>query len=979
MRLKIVLLFMFAAVGAAGAQGQQARETAPWTYNIRSHLVQFYLTVTEGPRRVTGLDKSAFSLKEDGIPREVHRLDAGEVPLQIALLLDTSGSMRESLPVVQEAAVYFLQTLRPADRVTLVPFNVDIHHISQLTNDRQPLVQAIRSTQARGATKLYDALLYAMKLLADKEGRKAIVAFSDGQDTGLSASLDLVQSAAARYGFPIYTIGAGAGLRSDDLRRILLQIAEINGGRTYYVKEPGELRTAFEEVGEELRSAYVLNYYTTVPHDGRWHDVSIQAANPRYRVHTRRGFYARTGGAGPSFRDAIEPGPGKPAAIPALTGPDAARVAQSAEAAAAEILNPAIPDRQIDAARIRSALASAEKETRPSGKPLFKVETRFVEVPVLVESLAGREIPKLTAKDFRIYENNTRREIAFFDPELEAGGVAQMRDTAIRRLRKADDEAALAPAASEPRDLVLGRVYLVLDNLSSAAQTFLEIKRAAERIVREQFTPFRPVSLHLTSDADADVLPASDVDALLNRIRRASLPAGSAPLLHEKIMNIHEAYLIDRGNMDAQHLAELRLAYSLGVQHFNELGQVDGQEVMSPEAIEREVVNTSRQLIALNSSLVNRVCDGLRVVVNAAAADPAGYPKTVIFVSSGVVLGFGELSGRLEHVLLEARRNGIRVFSIDAAGLTLSQPYSIESGAGYLVRNPHLTSLLLQHNDGLSLEQKSSLTRMAEKTGGRFFHSTNDLAGSAAVAARTTGRIFYLGYLSTQPADGRFHQIRVTTSERSVRLHARKGYYAITRGAAQAASETGTEEEDWGAVLKLAAEGLAAGNTPIVIQSLEKLTARFPDEAGLWYNLGAAYLKENNAEAAIERLQKGFALAPGDREIGTTLARALVAGGYTDAAADTLVSLLRRYPGDAELFLNLGRVYEAASRTAEAFQVYRSMLDMRAALPIEVYLALTRTSLSLGRKVEGALFIRDYLENGGDPSSVRPWQQERSP
>jgi VWFA-related protein len=101
-----------------------------------------------------------------------------------------------------------------------------------------------------------------------------------------------VLNAAARFGYPIYTIGTGAGLELTSLQTLLREFADINGGRAFFIQSVHKLRDAFAEVATELRSAYVLNYYTRIPPDGRWHDLSISTADPGYTVHARKGFFA---------------------------------------------------------------------------------------------------------------------------------------------------------------------------------------------------------------------------------------------------------------------------------------------------------------------------------------------------------------------------------------------------------------------------------------------------------------------------------------------------------------------------------------------------------------------------------------------------------------------------------------------------------------------------------------------------------------
>jgi len=262
-------------------------------FSVESQLVEVYVTVTKGNQLVPHLKATDFSLAEDGMPLNIDRLDDHQVPLQIVLLVDTSESIRDSMKTIQDAAIAFVNSLTDQDRVTLIIFNSEIQAFQQLTDDRKPIIQEIRKTRARGITKLYDSMLLGMKYLEGKPGRKAIVCFTDGQDTSGTSSRIAVINAAARFGFPIYTIGAGAGLELSTLKIILRQFAEINSGRAFFIESIDKLRDAFAEVAAELRSAYVINYYTRVAPDGRWHEISIKTADPQYEVHARKGFFAK--------------------------------------------------------------------------------------------------------------------------------------------------------------------------------------------------------------------------------------------------------------------------------------------------------------------------------------------------------------------------------------------------------------------------------------------------------------------------------------------------------------------------------------------------------------------------------------------------------------------------------------------------------------------------------------------------------------
>jgi VWFA-related protein len=291
-RLLYVVVLIFAGSVQTVPQERQKNGEETFKIAVQTQLVEVYITVTKGKQMVPNLQASDFILTEDGLPVTVERLDNQEVPLQIALLVDISESVQDSLGTIQDAAIAFVNSLHPQDRVTLIFFNSKIAAFQQLTEDRKPIIQEIKNARASGMTKLYDSMILGMRQLEGKPGRKAIVCFTDGEDTSGTSSRIKVLNAAARCGYPIYTIGAGAGLELSTLKIILQEFADINGGRAFFIQSLNKLRNAFEEVAAELRSAYTLNYYTQIPPDGRWHELNIRTANPQYTVHSRKGFFA---------------------------------------------------------------------------------------------------------------------------------------------------------------------------------------------------------------------------------------------------------------------------------------------------------------------------------------------------------------------------------------------------------------------------------------------------------------------------------------------------------------------------------------------------------------------------------------------------------------------------------------------------------------------------------------------------------------
>jgi tetratricopeptide (TPR) repeat protein len=227
--------------------------------------------------------------------------------------------------------------------------------------------------------------------------------------------------------------------------------------------------------------------------------------------------------------------------------------------------------------------------------------------------------------------------------------------------------------------------------------------------------------------------------------------------------------------------------------------------------------------------------------------------------------------------------------------------------------------------------------------------------------------------MSRQPADGRFHRIRVSSSVPGAQVYARKGYYAGRGGGPAPGPDASLENEDWEAVLAKTNDALRDKDLPEASRNLEKLVRRFPSEVNLWYNLGAVRMQLKENAAAVDAFQRAFLLSHENAGIGIALTRSLVAAGFPDAAVDTMEAVVHRNPGNLELMIQLGRTYEAASRATEAYQTYRMILDLTLAPPLDLYILLLRTAVTLGRETEAGVFASDYAARGGDMSLIEQW------
>ena len=176
-------------------------------------LVALNVTLTDGQDHfVAGLSQGDFGVFEDGVQQDISFFAFGRVPLDLAILLDTSSSMIDSLQTAQKAAVGFVETIREEDRVTTIQINDRAEVLHALTSDKAAAIAAIRQTAAHGATALYNALFVAMTEMVKSRRtttdvrRQAIALLSDGQDTASLVEYDEVMALAKESGIGVCTI-----------------------------------------------------------------------------------------------------------------------------------------------------------------------------------------------------------------------------------------------------------------------------------------------------------------------------------------------------------------------------------------------------------------------------------------------------------------------------------------------------------------------------------------------------------------------------------------------------------------------------------------------------------------------------------------------------------------------------------------------------------------------------------------------------
>jgi hypothetical protein len=323
---------------------------------LESTLVNLPVLVSDhAGRYVPRLGKSDFQLWEDGVQQEIASFASEEVPFNVALMLDVSPSVQGSIRDIQDAAIDFVTQLRNQDRVMVISFDKNARFLSDLTNDRRQLEMAIRSTATGSGTSVYDAVYEVVERLRTVDGRKALILFSDGEDTtsrrvGYDDAVEAVtESDVLVYGlrypgtnfrptynprydpriqipdifnlpwpipFPVprrrrgpfrFTApapvpsnpGAAASPQwqrrgGDRGRDFMTDITTAGGGPVYDAQTIADIRGLAARIAEELRHVYVVSYYpSNALSNGGYRSVRLRLRNrDDLAVRYRKGYSA---------------------------------------------------------------------------------------------------------------------------------------------------------------------------------------------------------------------------------------------------------------------------------------------------------------------------------------------------------------------------------------------------------------------------------------------------------------------------------------------------------------------------------------------------------------------------------------------------------------------------------------------------------------------------------------------------------------
>lgn len=276
----------------------QTEDDAP--IKVNTLLLTAPLTVSDNKgRSVTGLKKENFSVFQNNERQDIEFLFNEEAPMNVAILLDSSGSTKEVLDKIQKAARDFLKVFRPEDKGIIVTFDSRTVFLTKLTSDRKDLSRAIEQVVIADKTGsyMYDAVAQIMDAhFASFKGRKAVIALTDGMVYGRSFTAQQALDALQKSDVLFYPIVFKTKNYSDTLKRgakpmsvdILKIFADETSGR-FYEKDAADLKEAFQSIAEELKKQYVIGFYPNNAEPGRIPShIRIVTNREDFKVHVKK-------------------------------------------------------------------------------------------------------------------------------------------------------------------------------------------------------------------------------------------------------------------------------------------------------------------------------------------------------------------------------------------------------------------------------------------------------------------------------------------------------------------------------------------------------------------------------------------------------------------------------------------------------------------------------------------------------------------
>lgn len=252
-------------------------------------VVQVPVVVTDGGRFVQGLTSDDFKVSEDNVQQRITHFASENIPLELVMTLDVSGSMENFIPSMKAAAKRFQAAVPPKTPLTIFAFNETVFTVVRRSTDAEDRARRIERLESWGGTALYDAIIEAIDSVGRQAGRRAVVVFSDGEDQSSHATREAANRRVEGSDATVYTIGQGRAADHTPLQKIMESFAAVSGGRAFFTQDLEKLEAAFKEIIDDLSHQYLISYAPPEAPASAWRRIKVDVAGG-YRVRARQGY-----------------------------------------------------------------------------------------------------------------------------------------------------------------------------------------------------------------------------------------------------------------------------------------------------------------------------------------------------------------------------------------------------------------------------------------------------------------------------------------------------------------------------------------------------------------------------------------------------------------------------------------------------------------------------------------------------------------
>ncbi|MDX1980088.1 MAG: VWA domain-containing protein [Bryobacteraceae bacterium] len=279
-------------VKAIAGSGVSAAAEQEWRLVSDVRLVILDVAVTdERGHPVTGLERDAFRVFDDGRPRPISAFAAEDSPVTVALVVDSSGSMRKNRRDLLTAAASLLEAGNPEDETSLVTFNDSV----RIAPSGAAILQTLAVTALQGRTALYDAIRTGLdRVQAGARERKALVVLSDGGDNASVTSRDEIIRRAQLSQAAIHTVGIQDADQSERDPGFLRRISYLTGGESVQDVKPEQLPDVCRQLARSIRSRYMLAFRAADTAAAQKREIRLEVTLPsgKAKVRTRPSYLA---------------------------------------------------------------------------------------------------------------------------------------------------------------------------------------------------------------------------------------------------------------------------------------------------------------------------------------------------------------------------------------------------------------------------------------------------------------------------------------------------------------------------------------------------------------------------------------------------------------------------------------------------------------------------------------------------------------